>query len=98
MKRGFWSQELDGCELTLGFRQVRAARERNTLRPVLYVLSLTMKGVDGMIMMDAFYGSPHDAFIGQVPWVISKGRDPLGLLHGIRSVEIPRYLEYISTP
>ena len=32
----------------LGFRQVRAARERNTLRPVLCVLSLMMKGVDGM--------------------------------------------------
>ena len=35
---GFWSQEPDGCEMTLGFRQVRAARERNTLRPVLCVL------------------------------------------------------------
>ena len=44
-------KELDGCELTLVFRQVRAAQERNTLRPVLYVLSLTMKGVDGMMMM-----------------------------------------------
>ena len=96
MKRGFRSQELDGCELTLGFKQVRDARERNTLRPVLYVLSLTMKGVDGMI--DVSYGSPHGAFIGQVPWVRSKGRDLLGLLHGIRSVEIPRYPEYISAP
>ena len=96
MKRGFRSQELDGCELTLGFRQVRASRERNTLRPVLYVLSLTMKGVDGMI--DVFYGSPHGAFIGQVPWVTSKGRYLLGLLHGIRSVKIPRYLEFISVP
>ena len=35
---GFRSQELDGCEMTLGFRQVRAARERNTLRPVFCVL------------------------------------------------------------
>ena len=96
MKRGFRSQELDGCELMLGFRQVRAARERNTLCPVLCVLSFTMKGVDGM--MSSFYGSPHGAFIGQVPWVTSKGRDLLGLLHGIRSVEIPRYPEYISTP
>ena len=84
MKRGFRSQELDGCELTLGFRQVRAARERNTLRPVLCVLSFMMKGVDGM--MSVFYGSPHDAFIGQVPWVTSKERQLLGLLHGIRSV------------
>ena len=90
MKRGFRSQELDGCELTLGFRQVQAARERNTLRPVLYVLSLMMKGVDGMMMMmDAFYGSPHGAFIGQVPWVTSKGRYLLELLHGIRSVLDP---------
>ena len=38
MKGGFRSQELDGCEMTLGFRQVRATRERNTLRPVLCVL------------------------------------------------------------
>ena len=45
-----------------------------------------MKGVDGM--RSAFYGSPHGAFIGQVPWVRSKRRDLLGLLHGIRSVEI----------
>ena len=96
MKRGFRSQELDGCELTLRFRQVRAAREYNTLRLVLCILSFTMKGVDGM--RSAFYGSPHGAFIGQVPWVISKGRDLLGLLHEIRSVEIPRYLEYISAP
>ena len=96
MKRGFRSQELDGCELTLGFRQVRAARERNTLRPMLCVLSFMMKGVDGM--MSAFYESPHGAFIGQVPWVTSKGRDLLGLLHGIRSVEIPRYPKSISAP
>ena len=34
---GFRSQELYGREMTLGFRQVRADRERNTLRPVLYV-------------------------------------------------------------
>ena len=94
MKRGSRTQEIDGCELTLGFRQVRAARERNTLRPVLYVLSLTMKGVDGMI--DVFYGSPHGAFIGQVLWVTSKGRYLLGSLHGIRSVEISRYPEYKS--
>jgi len=64
---------------------------------VLCVLSLTMKGVDGM-RCDVFYGSPHGAFIGQVPWVTSKERDLLWLLHGIRSVEIPRYLEYISEP
>ena len=54
-----------------------------------------MKGVDGM--MSAFYESPHGAFIGQVPWVTSKGRDLLGLLHGIgrfRSL----YPEYISAP
>ena len=38
MKGGFRSQELDGCKMTLGFRKVRAARERNTLRPVLCVL------------------------------------------------------------
>ena len=96
MKGGFRSQELDGCELTLGFRQVRAARERNTLHPVLCVLSFTMKGVDGM--MSSFYGSPHGAFIGQVPWVTSKGRDLLELLHGISSVEILRYPEYTSAP
>ena len=35
---GFQSQELDGCEMMLGFRQVRAARERNTLRHVFCVL------------------------------------------------------------
>ena len=35
---GFRSQELDGCEMTLGFRQIRASRERNTLCPVLCVL------------------------------------------------------------
>ena len=98
MKEGFRRQELDGCEMTLGFRQVRAARERNTLRHVLYVLSLTMKGVDGMGDADAFYGSPHGAFIGQVPWVTSKERDLLGLLHGIRSVEISRYPESLSVP
>jgi len=56
-----------------------------------------MKGVDGM-RCDAFYGSPHGAFIGQVPWVTSKERDLLGLLHGIRLVEIARYPEYISAP
>ena len=82
--------------MTQGIRQVQAARERNTLRPVLCVLSFTMKGVDGM--MSSFYGSPHGAFIGQVPWVTSRGRDLLGLLHGIRSVEIPRYPEYTSVP
>ena len=38
VKGVFRSQELDGCEMTLGFRQVRAAREHNTLRPVLCVL------------------------------------------------------------
>ena len=96
MKRGFQSQELDGYELTLGFRQVQAARECNTLRPVLCVLSLTMNDADGMRYM--FYGSPYGAFIGQVPWVTSKGRYLLGLLHGIRSVEIPRYPEYKSAP
>ena len=82
--------------MTLGFRQVRAARERNTLRPVFCVLGLTMKDVDGM--MNAFYGSPHGAFIGQVPWVTSKGGYLLELLHGIRLVEIPRYPEYTSAP
>ena len=87
MKRGFRSQELDVCELTLEFRQVRAAREHNTLRPVLCVLSLMMNDADGMRYM--FYGSPHGVFIGQVPWVTSKERYLLGLLHGIRSVEIP---------
>ena len=35
---GFQSQELVGCEMMLGFRQVRAARERNTLHPVVCVL------------------------------------------------------------
>ena len=35
---GFRSQEPDGCEMTLAFRQVRAAWERNTLCPVLCVL------------------------------------------------------------
>ena len=38
MKGGFQSQELDGFGMTLGFRQVRAAWERNTLRPVFCVL------------------------------------------------------------
>ena len=55
-----------------------------------------MKDVDGMRY--ALYGSPRGAFIGLVPWVTSKGKYLLGLLHGIRSVEIPRYLEYISAP
>ena len=49
MKGGFRSQELDGCELTLGFRQVWAARECNTLRTVLCVLSLMMTDADGMM-------------------------------------------------
>ena len=49
MKGGFRSQELDGCELMLGFRQVWAARECNTLRTVLCVLSLTMTDADGMM-------------------------------------------------
>ena len=84
MKGGFQSRELDGCEMTLGFRQVRVAQEHNTLRPVLYVLYV----LDDE-RWDTFYGSPHGAFIGQVPWVISKGGYLLGLLHGIRSVGIP---------
>ena len=54
--------------------------------------------MDDEMRMDAFYGSPHSDFIGQVPWVISKRRYLLGLLHGIRSVEIPRYPEVISAP
>ena len=95
MKRGFRSQELDGCELTLGFRQVRAARVRNTLRPVLCIELDDERCRWGQRSMD---GSPHGAFIGQVPWVTSKERYLLGLLHGIRSVEIPRYPEYISAP
>ena len=74
MKGGFQSQELDGCEMTLGFRQVRAARERNTIRLVLCVLY----ELDDE-RWDAFYGSPHGTFIGQVPWVTSKGRYLLGL-------------------
>ena len=49
-------------------------------------------------IVDAFYGSPHNTFIGQVPWVTIKGRYLLQLLHGIRSVEIPRYPEFISAP
>ena len=57
-----------------------------------------MKGVDGMGDADAFYGSPHGAFIGQVPWVTSMGGYLLELLHGIRSVEIPRYPKSISVP
>jgi len=48
--------------------------------------------------MNAFYGSPHGAFIGQVLWVTSKERHLLGLLHGIRSVEIIRYPESLSVP
>ena len=51
-----------------------------------------------MMKMNAFYGSPHGAFIGQVPWVTNKGGYLLGLLHRIRSVEIPRYPESISVP
>ena len=43
--------------------------------------------------MNEFYGSPHGAFIGQVSWVTNKGGYLLGLLHVIRSVEIPRYPE-----
>ena len=53
---------------------------------------------DEMGCYDVSYGSPHVTFIGQVPWVISKGRYLLGLLHEIRSVEIPRYPEYIFVP
>ena len=49
-------------------------------------------------MRDAFYGSPHGAFIGQVPWVTRMGRYLLGLLHGIRLVKIPKYPEYKSVP
>ena len=49
-------------------------------------------------VVDAFYGSPHGAFIGQVSWVTSKGEYLLGLLHGIRSVDIPGYMEFISAP
>ena len=79
---GFWSQEPDGCEMTLGFRQVRAAREHNTLRHVLCVLY----ELDDERWVNAFYGSPHDAFIGQVLWVTSKGGYLLGMLHGIRSI------------
>ena len=59
----------------LGFRQVWAARERNTLRPMLCVLY----ELDDERWVNAFYGSPHDAFIGQVPWVTSKRRYLLGL-------------------
>ena len=33
------------------------------------------------MMINAFYGSPRGAFIGQVPWVTSKGRYLLELLH-----------------
>ena len=51
-----------------------------------------------MIKMNAFYGSPHGAFIGQVTWVTSKGEYLLGFLHGIKSVEIPSYPESISVP
>ena len=49
-----------------------------------------------MMKMNAFYGSPHSAFIGQVLWVTSKGGYLLRLLHVIRLVEIPRYPESIS--
>ena len=38
MKRGFRSQESVGYVMTKGFRQVRAARKRNTLCPVFCVL------------------------------------------------------------
>ena len=54
--------------------------------------------MDDEMRMDAFYGSPHGAFIGQVPWVTSKGGYLLGLLHGIRSVETSRYPESIFVP
>ena len=37
-EEGFRSQESDGYVMTQGFRQDRAARERNTLRPVFCVL------------------------------------------------------------
>ena len=94
MKGGFRSQELDGYEMTLGFRQVRAAQGRNTLHPVLCVLY----ELDDDELMICSYGSPHGPFIGQVPWVTSKGEYILRLLHGIRSVEIPRYPEFISVP
>ena len=93
MKRGFGSQKLDDCELMLGFRQVRATRECNTLRLVLCIELDDERYRWGQRSMD---GSHHGAFIGQVPWVTSKGRYLLRLLHGIRSVEIPRYPEYTS--
>ena len=83
VKGAFRSQELDGCEMMLGFRQVWGARERNTLRPVLCIELDDERFRWGQRSMD---GSPHGAFIGQVPWVTSKGRYLLGLLHGIRSV------------
>ena len=38
MKRGFRSQESDGYVMMQGFRQVRAAQKRNTLRLVFCVL------------------------------------------------------------
>ena len=38
MKGGFRIKELDGCEMTVGFRQVPPAREHNTIRPVFCVL------------------------------------------------------------
>ena len=38
-----------------------------------------------------FYGSPHSAFIDQVLRVTSQEGYLLRLLHGIRSVEIPKY-------
>ena len=31
-------EEIDGCEMMLGFRQVQAARKHNTLRPVFCIL------------------------------------------------------------
>ena len=80
--------------MTLGFRQVRAAREPNTLCPVLCVLY----ELDDERWVNVFYGSPRDAFIGQMSWVTSKGGYLLGLLHGIRSVEIPRYPGFVFEP
>ena len=80
--------------MTLGFRQVRAKREGNTLRLVFCLLY----ELDDDELSDVFYGSPHGAFIDQVPWATSKGGYLLGLLYGIGSVEIPRYPESISAP
>ena len=42
--------------------------------------------------VDVCYGSPHGSFIDQVPWVTSQEGYLLGLLQGIRSVDIPKYL------